>query len=227
MSGRVPSAEKRLLGSLVGYRVCLMAGVAALLTAVSVAEVPVSEVVYRVEEDWTLVLNEPDGNVNAPQFHTVMSPYGHFDEYFAQVTWNYRELPDFEAGGFEIQGWQSDEVQHLKDVGEYPLSTSAETITWTQTLATNGNELAFAILNGQSTSWGAFGGSGTAVGGSVGVANLNEYSTDTTAENSCVTYGENRVKLLMISEVRYYGANGLLYTDTTPRVLVTTQVEED
>ena len=47
--------------------------------------------VLRVEEDWKLVLLEPDGLQNAPQFHSVMSPSGDLDSLYAQVTWNYRE----------------------------------------------------------------------------------------------------------------------------------------
>ena len=61
-----------------------------------------TEPVVRVEEDWMLVLNEPDGNVDSPQFHTVMSPFSDASSFFAQVLWNYRETPDFVTGGVQL-----------------------------------------------------------------------------------------------------------------------------
>jgi len=83
----------------------------------SVAQPP--ESIMRVEEDWVLV--EPDGDVLAPQFHTLMSPFIHLDSFYAQVTWNYWELPEFEP-------------------------------------AMNGVETLFGVINGQSETWGSFGG---------------------------------------------------------------------
>ena len=69
----------------------------ALAIPTAAADQPQDPVV-RVEQDWRLVLNEPDNAVLAPQFHTVMSPFGHLDSFYAQVTWNYQELPDFDEG---------------------------------------------------------------------------------------------------------------------------------
>ena len=54
------------------------------------------EPVIRVEEDWILVVNEPDYAVDSPQFHTVMSPDNHIDSYYAQVTWNYKENQQYQ-----------------------------------------------------------------------------------------------------------------------------------
>ena len=177
------------------------------------------EPVLRVEQDWQLVLNEPDDAVLAPQLHTVMSPFGHLDSLYAQVTWNYRELPDFEEGGLQIQAWAGEECTIQRSFGAEGLSTTAETIRWTQVLETDGTALSFKITNGQSTTWGAFGGDTMQVRGGAAVANLNAYSTGLSAGRSLVTYGANRVQLLVITEVRHYGAEGLLSTDSTPKVV--------
>jgi len=226
MPSLVPTVDRRLGLSLARACVGAVAGFVVLATSVgSVAQAQEPEPIMRVEEDWQLVLNEPDGDLMAPQLHTLMSPLGHLDSFYVQVTWNYRELPEFEPGGFQVQGWEGQTFKHLKNSDGTPFSEAAETITWTQVLATNGNEVGFVILNGQSTTWGAFGGSETIVGGSVGVDNLNNYSPQTSVQNSCVTYGTNRVALLAITQVRYYGTSGLLWVDTTPRVLVVTREE--
>lgn len=174
--------------------------------------------VVRVEEDWQLVLNEPDDAMTSPQFHTVMSPLSNIDTSYAQVLWNYREVPDFVAGGLQLQGWNGEQMVNSKTVRITPLSTSAETIRWTQVLEIVWGELFFDIINGQSTTWGLFGKDmrlqqyGT-------VPNLNAYSPQVSVNNSCITYGSNRVTQLVITEVRYYGPWGLLYTDSTPKTV--------
>jgi len=222
MSHRLRPVSRHRGDSFARTPVWVAAGVLALtLASTSIAEAPEPASVMRVEEDWELVLQEPDGDIQAPQFATVMSPYGDLNSFFVQVTWNYRELPEFEAGGFQVQAWNGEEVRRVKNTGANKFSNLAETITWTQIMATNGTEAGFAIINGLSTTWGAFGGTGTTVGGTVGVPDLNAYNPDVSLQNSCVTYGSNRVASLMITEIRYYDdAGNVLYTDTTPRVLV-------
>ena len=175
-----------------------------------------AEPVLRVEEDWKLVLNEPDGNVDSPQFHTIMSPFGDADSFYAQVLWNYREMPDFTAGGVQLQSYEGDSLIRRRSMEFGQLSTAAETITWTQSLTTDGVALSFDVSNGQSTTWGAFG-KDMWISSDANLPDLSGYSPDVSAERSCVTYGENRVNLLVITEVRYYGAGGLLRVDYTPR----------
>lgn len=179
----------------------------------------VSEPVVRVEEDWQLVMNEPDENVDSPQFHTVMSPYDHVDTHYAQVLWNYRETPDYTAGGVQLQSYDGDYLIRTRSVEYRQLSTSAEAIRWTQSLQTDGATLTFSVFNGTSTTWGSFG-RDMVIDFSASLNDLGGYSPDASASNSCVTYGTNRVDSLSITEVRYYGADGsLLYTDSNPRVV--------
>lgn len=176
------------------------------------------ENVIRVEEDWVLVLNEPNDAVTAPQFHTVMSPIASTDSYFAQVTWNYRENPDFISGGMQLHGCDGENVVRRRIVAMGELSTAAETVTWTQALATDGALAYFEIFNGQSTTWGSFG-KDMRIDLDSYTSYLNDYTPEVSAENSTVTFGSNRVDSLTITQVRWYGASGLLAVDNTPRVV--------
>lgn len=180
-----------------------------------------SGTVMRVEEDYELVLNEPGSERASPQFHTVMSPYNHVLSGYAQVSWNYRELPEFAAGGLQIQAWKGENDYEGKDIGDEPLSRDAETIAWTQVLETDDHQLTFKIINGQSLSWGAFGGDELSIVVlPVTVGNLNRYSSTISKSNSWISYGSNRVNLLQIKEVRRYGSSGnLVSRDTTPKVI--------
>ena len=202
--------------------VCITASVA--LWAISLPtslQAGFSEPVLAVVEDWELVLHEPNEALNAPQFHTVMSPFGHLDSLFAQVTWNYRELADFVAGGLQIQAWDGETPLADKSFGSEKLSTTAETVRWTQILRTDGAYVSFTIKNGQSTTWGSFGypAQNMKISGAANLPNLNGYNPSLSVGNSRITFGSNRVESLKITEVRYYGASGLLGVDTTDRVV--------
>jgi hypothetical protein len=175
--------------------------------------------VVQVEEDWTLVLNDPSTTVDSPQFHTTMAPSPNVDGYYAVVTWNYYEAPDFVAGGMQLHSWDGDTEIRRRGVKTEPLSTTAETITWTQRLQTDGTMLVFSVDNGHSTTWGDFG-RDMQIEANANLPDLAAYSTDTSIANSCITYGQNRVNLLVITEVRRYDADGtLVSTDTTPRIV--------
>jgi hypothetical protein len=176
--------------------------------------------VMRVEEDWEALLNEPDDGVVAPQFHTIISPIGDAESLYYQACWNYREQPDFVSGGMQLFVYSGDGAIGQKSVREDPLSTMAETITWTQSMSTTGAQLIFVIKEGQSSQWGSFGGWETRLAGSVAVPNLNGYSPEVSTNSSWVSYGANRVDLLRIKEVRYYDGEGnLLARDSSSRVV--------
>jgi hypothetical protein len=177
-----------------------------------------SEPVIRVEEDWQLVLNEPNGDVDSPQLHTVMAPSDSMDASHAQVLWNYRETPGFVTGGVQLQSYSGETLLRRRSMEYGQLSTTAETITWTQSLTTDGVILAFEVNNGQSSSWGIFG-KDMRIDDTAGLPDLNSYSSEVSARESGVTYGSNRVDLMVITEVRRYGASGLLSVDTVPKVV--------
>jgi hypothetical protein len=176
--------------------------------------------VMQVEEDWELVLSAPAAIKTAPQLETIMSPVGNIDSVFARTTWNYREFPSFQAGGMQLQAWHGDAFLTKTNFGTNDLSTVSETVTWTQVLKTDGTVLTLKIADGQSVTWGAFGGSTLTLVGVVNLPNLNEYRTDVSVGNSGITFGANRVVKLRIKAVRRYSADGtLLSTDSNSKVV--------
>jgi hypothetical protein len=195
------------------------------ITAPSGSQASTTTDVVRIEEDWELVLNEPSDLITAPQFHTVMSPFPHLDSLFAQLTWNYRELPDFQAGGLQMQGWNGDALHIQKSFGSNRMSETAETVTWTQRLETDGTKVTITIKDGQSATWGSFGypANNMQLQGAIALANLNTYSSSTSVANSHVTYGANRVERLSLRAVRRYGPSGLIATDSIPHIVAEMQ----
>jgi hypothetical protein len=191
-----------------------------LIGAQSSASEGVASVAVRVEEDWELVLNEPSDAKTCPQFETVMSLTNDRGASYARVTWNYRESPEFHGAGLQLQSWFGDNELDYESVQENELSSFAETITWTQVLKVSGPTATFAVVNGQSDSWGTFGDATRTVVLLANEPNVDAYSTDVSAANCQISYGLNRVAQLRIKEVRRYDAAGaILSTDTTDRVL--------
>jgi hypothetical protein len=135
------------------------------------------------------------------------------------VTWNYRELPAYTPGGVQMQGWSGNQVLVTKSFKSDEMSTVAETVTWTQALETDGERLDFRIENGQSQTWGQFGGDSMTISGSADLPSLKNYDSAVSVENSWITYGSNRVDLLVLQEVRRYGPDGLLSVDSEPKVV--------
>lgn len=176
--------------------------------------------IASVEEDWELVLDEPSGAKDSPQLVTVMSPYDHLEGLYGMVTWNYREMPNFAAGGLQLQSWAGDTFLYSKNFNESEFSTTGETITWTQSLKIKNQLLTLQVKNGQSTTWGDFGGSELQLSEQVWAQNLNGYSPVKSATNSAITFGSYRVISLRIKQVRYYDADGhQISLDNIPRVI--------
>lgn len=173
----------------------------------------------RVEEYWRLVLVEPDTEIDTPQFHTCMSPVGDVDGFYAQVSWNYREFPNFRAGGLQLQFWDNETCIQRRMLESGALSMDAETITWTQQLELKENVLTFRIIDGDSETWGAFGGELTTISAASAMQNLNGYQFQVSVDNSWVTYGMNRVDRLSITRIRYVYDDGTVVEDNTEHVV--------
>ena len=196
----------------------------SILFAIVFATVSVSassaDDVVRVEEDWELVLDTPSGVANSPQLETVMSPFPTAQPVFGRITWNYRESPYYASGGLEMQAWNGESLVLQKRFNGSSLSTVGETISWTQRMEADGCRLSWRIQNGQSTTWGAFGGYYMEIDGQTIIPTLNGYSSETSVQHALITYGVNRVIRLQITRVRLYGEDDVLVsTDNTPKVI--------
>lgn len=199
--------------------VCLAIAAASTLIAATAQ----SQDVASVEEDWQLVVNDPDVNLNGPQVTCVISPSTLDQAYFA-FDINYHTQPGYLAGGLQMHAWNPDSPIVTYDFPEQGLmQTGNETVTWTQNLSLANGVLTFSVVNGQSQTWGAFGGAQEQVAVSTTLPNLNAYDPQVSATNSGVCFASNLVNSLTLTAVRYYAADGTLIQQVTNPQLVYSQ----
>ncbi|MBW3600317.1 MAG: hypothetical protein KY475_23995 [Planctomycetes bacterium] len=177
--------------------------------------------VVRVEEDWELVLGNPDPTVDAPQVTCTISPGADAEGMYAAIELNHRSQPSFAAGGIQLQVWNGESLLNATSFNtNAELATADETVRWTQTMTVSGGNLVFEVVNGASSTWGAFGGQGylkTIVASPL--ANLNAYHPDVSVQSSGVGYAGNRVQSLVLREVRWVLSDGAVLTESTDRVV--------
>lgn len=182
--------------------------------------------VVQIEEDWELVIADPDAGNAAPQITCTISPHRHLDNLHAVLEVNHKTVPYWAAGGVHLQTWAGEYNLTRRSLeSTAPLSTRGETIRWTTRMSVWNNSLTFAITNGTSTTWGDFGGSGLTSSYGTSLTNLNNYSPDFSVRNSGVGFASNRVQSLVLKRVRYKLLNGDVLTDDTPRVVHQSSVQ--
>jgi hypothetical protein len=177
--------------------------------------------IVRVEEDWRLVVSEPDASTVSPQVTCTMSPVNHLGSHHAVFDLNLRNFPSYEAGGVQLQLWSGDStVNSVRSNVGVALQTGGETITWTQRMSLSDGTLQFAVVDGSSSTWGDFGsGSSIALSTDADLENLNSYSPSVSVSNSGVGFGSNRVASLVRTAIRVYSAAGLEAQNTDPFVV--------
>ena len=175
--------------------------------------------VVRVEEDWELVLGEPDPVMVGPQVTTTMSPTENLDGVYFTFEINHRSAPWWTPGGLTIHQWSGEaRVQSFDRSDRSVMQTSGETVQWTQILSVDGTNLTFQIKNGSSTTWGPFGYSNMFKLRTTWSGGLDGYSPDLSVAQSGAAFAGNRVQLLRITQVRLTLSNGQTLTDSTPRI---------
>jgi len=181
--------------------------------------------VVKVEEKWSLTINEPAPELDSPQLNTVMSPGG--TSLYGLFTINYRDYRGFIPGGVGAEVWDGDDQLSTRSQHTGHLNSNNETITWTQVLEVNGLELKFKVVNGTSESWGSFGGDTLTVSRLLsGSLTLDAYDSATSANHAVITFGGNRVESLTLVEVRQTRLSGAVSVDSTPRVVFTGDAAE-
>lgn len=111
----------------------------------------------RIEEDWSIVVADPDPDVTIPQITMKMEPDPVAGTPYLELNLNYRDSPSFMAGGLQARIRNVDETIDLASQGSEQLNTDGETITWTQRMTLSGGSIHFKITSGTSTTWGPFG----------------------------------------------------------------------
>jgi len=174
-----------------------------------------------VEEDWEMVVGEPDPAADAPQVTCVISPHGNVDGIYATFELNHRNTPDFAAGGLQFEVWQDETALHeRKFPDQSALATQGEVVSWTQSMTLEEGNLIFEITAGSSTTWGNFGGQGyLKFIMNASMANLNTYNPDVSVANSGVSYAANRVQSLTLKRIRLHTSDGTVVEMATSRVI--------
>ena len=72
---------------------------------------------------------------------------------------NYQALDQFAPGGMQLQVWNGETpISHYRLRPDDAFESVSERVTWTQVMELQNDGLKFRIENGQSTTWGNFGG---------------------------------------------------------------------
>lgn len=195
--------------------------VLAILAAAALASAAAAADVVRVEEDWELVVGEPDSNTAGPQIACTMSPTATIDNTHFTVELNHRSVPWWSPGGISIHHWTGEwREQSFDRADRSVMQTPDEVVRWTQALYVHDGKLNFQVKDGTSSTWGAFGYSSMfKLQKNWGASHINNYTPDVSVALSGVAYASNRVKLLKIVQVRATLANGTVVTDNTLRVV--------
>jgi hypothetical protein len=195
-----------------------LALVVAMLSMVCAAS---AQNIVRVEEDWELVVGQPDANVCGPQIATTMSPFNDINSTYFTSEINHRSAPYWTAGGLTIHQWNGEQrIQSFDRADRAVMNTASEVVTWTQYMyLENGNRLVFEVQNGASTTWGPFGYSGLfKVKANWNQTHINGYNPALSIAQSGVTFAGNRVQSLKIKEIRLTLDDGTTFTDNTEHV---------
>jgi hypothetical protein len=192
-----------------------------LLFTTSAQAVDVPDGVTRVEEDWELVVSDPDDDYNSPQITCTMTPSGGTGGLHVTFELNHRTQPDYINGGMQLQMWCGETFWGVSPgAWNYSLHHDGEVVRWTQRMKVTPTSLTFEVDNGESESWGDFGGGGNlSVTSAASLANLSGYSPDVSAALSGVGFGSTRVSSLKIKRIRYYAGDELVATDYEDRVV--------
>jgi len=190
-------------------------------TAQETAGQPAADV-YRVEEDWELVVASPDPNDDGPQVTCTISP-GDIATAYCALDLNYHTQPEYSAGGLQLHTWDPEDLMKISNSSRSGvMQTDGETVTWTQSMTLDVNRIVFQIVNGQSQTWGTFGGDDDSLRLTMKTsrANLNTYNRQLSLDNSGVSFAGTRVTSLKLKATRWYDVNGqLIQQDTEPQTV--------
>ena len=174
--------------------------------------------VTKVEETWELVVTDPSVIRNAPQVTMVMSPLAHTQSDFFIFTLNHKAEPVYVAGGMQVCRYHGESLAaHQNGPKNGAIHVPMETISWTQTMALDAGTITFEVSDGNSGSWGEFGGQGylkSSVAAPPG--GLDGYQPKISTGESEIGFAGNRVTSLTLKTVKWTLSDGSTFTLTAP-----------
>ncbi len=172
----------------------------------------------RVEEDWELVVADPDASRLGPQVTTTMRPMDapHAPTFAFHL--NHGEPSDV---GLSVDAIVLD--SHSRTVLHSPgprgaMNTPGESVAWTQRLQVLDGRLCYEVREGSSSTWGRFGpGEGLDLERPTPLADLSGYDARASSADSGAGWLGERVGSLTLKSVRYYSHGLLVRVDAAPR----------
>jgi hypothetical protein len=162
--------------------------------------------IYKIEEDWELVVSSPRAAIHCPQVSIYTTPHNDHQGTYFQLQLNYAAREVFTGGGFMVSAVRNEStIQEARSDVREPLAHDGEQLRWTSVMAVINNELLFAIRDGVGNHWGEFGGPDYIVrmpAGSIG--SLDHYSPQRSLETVDIGFGANRVQSLVLTKVRVF-----------------------
>jgi hypothetical protein len=165
-----------------------------------------------------LEVGEPDAGSSGPQICMVMSPTGDVDSDYFVFTINHHSHPEYVPGGMQVQQWCGEDLIDSR-VGpqEGMLDHNDEVVRWVQRTEINDGTLTFEISQGESSSWGDFGGQGhLRLAIDTYLATLNGYRPAISLTESGVSFAGNRVRSLVLTKLRWFDSEGNPYELNAP-----------
>jgi hypothetical protein len=194
-------------------RACLLFGIFCFAAAPVWAE---SNVVH-VEEHWEMRVSHPDPARSAPQTTMVMSPIADVAGLHFLFILNHVAAPGFEAGGMQVQVWDgADLLQENVSTEIGALEHEEEVVRWKQRLTLVDGSLIFQVADGESETWGDFGGSDLTVNVPTTLTRLNAYKPSVSLNESQVSYAENRVVSLVLKKLIWIEDDGEVHVQDAP-----------
>ena len=147
----------------------------------------------------------------------VMSPTGNVDCVHFLLTLNHATVPDYAPGGVQVQLWDGEELVNSQSVhdGE-ALDQSEEVVRWVQRMTLGDGHLSFQVRDGESQTWGEFGGDDLKVSTSTSLTALNSYRPSVSLSESQVGYAENRVISLTLTKLVWETEDGEVHEQKRP-----------
>jgi hypothetical protein len=173
--------------------------------------------VIRVEEHWELSLGQPDSDLSAPQITMVLSPDDDLEGVHFQFALNHETVPQYEPGGMQVQLWDGEELLDESAAHEDgTLRYADEVVRWVQRVSLENDTLTFEVRDGESETWGSFGGNDLSLSVPTTLTGLNGYRPGVSITESQVGYAENRVVSLTLTKLVWVTEDGGVHELNAP-----------
>jgi hypothetical protein len=166
--------------------------------------------IYKIEEDWEMVIHEPDRVNVSPQVTFSVSPGANEHNCYFQLQMNYFADEFFSAGGFHVAAFHDEAIaDEARSATQIVLATHHDHIRWTSVMAVVDGKAMFAVRDGYGADWGAFGGPDYLVKlPTCPVSDLSAYDPQESLDNVDISFGANRVDRVTLIQVRLFYTDG-------------------